>query len=70
MPTQGRAPQRKLRYEAGPFKERGHSAWMVFDEHGARLVACPLTQHEALTLAHTLNVADLRAPAMDFGDCL
>jgi hypothetical protein len=33
---------------------------------GGRLVAIPLDQHEACTLAHTLNVAALRAPAVDF----
>ena len=66
MLTQSRGPQRTLRYEAGPFKRGIDSAWMVFDERGGRLVAYPLSQHEALTLAHTLNVADLRAPAVDF----
>ena len=70
MPTQGRGPQRGSRYEASPFKRGIDLAWMVFDERGGRLVAYPLTQDEALTLAHTLNVADLRAPAMDFGDRL
>ena len=59
--------QRKPRYEAGPFKGSGDRAWMVYDEHVGRLVAYPLHQHEAYTLAHTLNVADLRAPVMDFG---
>jgi hypothetical protein len=57
-----------LRYEAGPFKGSGDRAWMVYDDRVGRLVAFPLHQHEACTLAHTLNVADLRAPAVDFGD--
>ena len=68
MPTQGRGPPPRLRYEAGPFKRGIDLAWMVFDERGGRLVAYPLTQYEALTLAHTLNVADLRTPAVDFDD--
>jgi len=68
MLMQSRGPQRRLRYEAGPFKRGIDRAWMVFDERGCRLVAYPLTHYEALTLAHTLNVADLRAPAVDFDD--
>ena len=68
MPTQDRGPQRRPRYEASPFKRGIDLAWMVFDERGGRLVAYPLTQYEALTLAHTLNVADLRTPAVDFDD--
>jgi hypothetical protein len=43
-------------------------SWMVYDDRVGRAVAFPLHQHEACTLAHTLNVADLRAPAVDFGD--
>ena len=69
MQREGRRPQRRLRYEAGRLRGM-NCAWMVFDECGGRLIAYPLTQYEALTLAHTLNVADLRAPAMDFGDRL
>ena len=68
MPTQGRGPQRGCRHEASPFKRGIDLAWMVFDERGGRLVAYPLTQYEAVTLAHILNVADLRAPAVDFDD--
>jgi hypothetical protein len=43
-------------------------SWMVYDGPIGRVVAFPLYQDEAYTLAHTLNVADLRAPIEDFGD--
>ena len=67
MLKQARSRQRKPRCEAGPFKGSGDRAWMVYDDRVGRLVAIPLHQHEACTLAHTLNVADLGAPALDFG---
>jgi hypothetical protein len=41
---------------------------MVYNDRVERLVAFPLHQHEAYTLAHTLNVADLSLPAVNFGD--
>lgn len=41
---------------------------MVYDDRIGRLVAFALHQHEACTLAHTLNVADLGVPMEDFGD--
>jgi hypothetical protein len=64
-PLKGPPPPR---YEAGPFKGSGDRAWMVYDELAGRLVAIALPQHEAYTLAHTLNVADLSAPVLDFHD--
>jgi hypothetical protein len=66
MLKQARGRQRKPRYEAAPFKRSGARAWMVYDDRVGRLVAFPLHQHEAYTLAHTLNVADLGAPVTDF----
>jgi hypothetical protein len=60
--------QRKPRYEAALFKRDGDRAWMVYDGRVGRLVALPLHQHEAYTLAHTLNVADLAMPVVDYGD--
>ena len=56
------------RYEAYPFKRMPGRSWMVYDDRVSRVVAFPLYQDEAYTLAHTLNVADLRAPIEDFGD--
>jgi hypothetical protein len=67
MFNQPRGRQRKPRYEAAPFKGRGERAWMVYDGRVGRLVAMSLHQHEACTLAHTLNVAHLAAPVTDFG---
>jgi hypothetical protein len=67
MIKQPRGRQRKPRYEAAPFKKSGDRAWMVYDERVGRLVAMSLHQHEACTLAHTLNVAYLAAPVRDFG---
>ena len=60
--------RRRPRYKADPFKRNGDRVWMVYDDRVGRLVAFPLDEYEAHTLAHTLNVADLRAPVMDFGD--
>ena len=60
--------QRKPRYEAAPFKKTGNRTWMVYDGRVGRLVALPLHQHEAHTLAYTLNVADLGAPVVNYGD--
>jgi hypothetical protein len=66
MLKQARHWQRKPRYEAGPFKGNGDRSWMVYDDLVGRLVAFPLQHHEACTLAHTLNVADLGVPMVDF----
>jgi hypothetical protein len=41
---------------------------MVYDERVGRLVVLPLHEQEARTLAHTLNVADLSIPVVDYGD--
>ena len=59
----------KPRYEAVPFKRMPGRSWMVYDDRVGRAVAFPLHQHEACTLAHTLNVAALTAPAVDFENC-
>jgi hypothetical protein len=66
MLKQAHGHQSKRRYVAGPFRTSGDDAWMVYDDV-ERVVAIQLNKHEALTLAHTLNVADLRTPAIDFG---
>ena len=68
MFKQARIRQERLRYEAVPFREMPGRSWMVYDDRVSRAVAFPLYQGEACTLAHTLNVADLRVPAVDFGD--
>jgi len=68
MLKQLRSWHAKPRYEAGPFRGSGARSWMVYDDRVGRLVAFPLHQHEACTLAHTLNVADLGVPMEDFGD--
>jgi hypothetical protein len=59
---------RKPRYQASLFKGSGGRAWMVYDERVGRLVVLPLHEQEARTLAHTLNVADLSIPVVDYGD--
>jgi hypothetical protein len=68
MFKQARRGQGRPRYEAVPYRDMPGRSWMVYDDRVGRAVAFPLHQHEACTLAHTLNVADLRAPAVDFGD--
>ena len=68
MYKHARHGQPRLRYEAAPRKRSGERAWMVYDILAWRLIALSLHQHEARTLAHTLNVADLGVPPMDFGD--
>jgi hypothetical protein len=68
MLQQNRGHSRKPRYLAAPFKWLGGRAWMVCDDREGRMVAIDLPHQEARTLAHTLNVADLCGPAMDFED--
>jgi hypothetical protein len=58
---------RKARYRALPFALHGEARWMIFDTHAARLVVKALHRKAARTLAHTLNVADLCAPLIDYG---
>jgi hypothetical protein len=52
---------------AAPFKRFGNRTWMLYDDCFGQVVAIPLHRDEACTLAHTLNVADLVAPATGFG---
>ena len=61
-----RRVQGRPHYEALGSRDMPGRSWMVYDD--GRLVAFLLHQQEAFTLAHTLNVADLRVPAVDFGD--
>ena len=60
--------QPRLRYRATPCIRSGDRAWAVYDGIAWRLVAITLHQHEACTLAHTLNVADLCVPPVNFGE--
>ena len=68
MFKQARRVQGRPHYEAVPFKDMPGRSWLVYDDRVGRAVAFPLHHQEACTLAHTLNVADLRVPAVDFGD--
>jgi hypothetical protein len=40
---------------------------MLYDSRAERLIIMPLRRCAAETLAHTLNVADLSAPVIDYG---
>lgn len=58
----------KLRYIALPFMRREVACWMVCEAYTGRLVVKPLHMCAAITLAHTLNVADLAEPVRYYGD--
>ena len=63
--SRGRA--RKPRYEALPSRLHDDRSWMLYDSRAERLIVMPLRRCAAETLAHTLNVADLSAPVIDYG---
>jgi hypothetical protein len=67
MMRKSRGRPRKPRYEAMPSRLDDDRAWMLYDARTERLIAMPLNRHAAETLAHTLNVADLSAPVIDYG---
>jgi hypothetical protein len=55
-------------YQIAPSNLASEKAWLVYDARQKWLVATSLRRPQALTLAHTLNVADLSMPARRFGD--
>lgn len=57
---------RKPRYEAVLYWPRDDRAWMVCDTRQGSLVAARLHRNTAERLAHTLNVADLTEPLIDY----
>jgi hypothetical protein len=67
MLKRSRGRPRKPRYEAMPSRLHDDRAWMLFDARTERLIAMPLHKNAAETLAHTLNVADLSEPVIDYG---
>jgi len=57
---------RKLSYVVMALMQYGEATWMIRDTRTNRLVVKSLDMRAAHRLAHTLNVADLCTPAVDY----
>jgi hypothetical protein len=54
------------RYRVKKFAIKDRDVWRIEDTRDGRLVSVHLTESAALSLAHTLNVADLNASVVGF----